>query len=188
MRAGGKNAAKVALTPEEVIRRRLRRLSNREDIGAFFGRLILLAVILYIILGVVYGITPVKNDDMSPKMSYGDLALYYRLERTVRIGDIVVFDDDDGRHIGRIVAQEGDSVEIDQERLMINGAVVYENDIFYATYPYEGAVTYPLELGQGEYFVLCDHRQLAYDSRYFGALEASQIKGKIITVIRRNEL
>ena len=47
---------------------------------------------------------------------------------------------------------------------------------------------YPLQLQEGECFVLGDHREGATDSRYFGAVDTQEIRGKIITVIRRNQL
>lgn len=33
-----------------------------------------------------------------------------------------------------------------------------------------------------------DYREGAKDSRYFGAVEMEEIKGKVITIIRKNEL
>lgn len=41
--------------------------------------------------GVMFGITTVKNEDMSPRMSAGDLVLYYRLDKHPVAGDVIVY-------------------------------------------------------------------------------------------------
>ena len=91
--------------------------------------------------------------------------------------------------MGRIVAKGGDSVEItEQATVKVNESVVLEQNIFYQTPQYESDVIYPLQLQEQQYFVLGDYREGATDSRYFGAVDTQEIRGKIITVIRRNQL
>ena len=63
-----------------------------------------------------------------------------------------------------------------------------ENDIYYSTPMYDNNVSYPVTLRENQYFILCDYREGAKDSRYFGAVEMEEIKGKVITIIRKNEL
>ena len=97
----------------------------------------------------------------------------------------------DGRiRTGRVVAHGGDSVEITSEgELKVNGSIVVENNVFYKTYPYEKKrVKYPLSLKKDEVFVLCDYREGGKDSRYFGAVTKKEIKGKVITILRRSNL
>ena len=184
-----KKAKKQSLTPEQVISARLRRLVNWEDVISFFTRLIAMAVLVWILFGFLFGITPMKNDDMMPRISAGDLLLYYRLEENWHAQDVMVFEKDGRQYTGRIVAQGGDSVEItDDARLVINGSTVLESNIYYSTPKYEGRVTYPLTLQDGQFFVLCDYREGAKDSRYFGAVDQIDVKGKVITVIRRSSL
>ena len=155
----------------------------------FLIRLLILIGILYLLFGVMFGITTVKNEDMSPRMSAGDLVLYYRLDKHPVAGDVIVYKKDDQQYVGRIVAKGGDSVEITEEgTVKVNGSIVLEQNIFYETPQYESEVKYPLQLQEGECFVLGDHREGATDSRYFGAVDTQEIRGKIITVIRRNQL
>ena len=63
-----------------------------------------------------------------------------------------------------------------------------ENDIYYSTPRYESGITYPVTLAENEVFVLCDYREGAKDSRYFGPVSKSEIKGKVITIVRRSNL
>ncbi|MBS6396067.1 MAG: signal peptidase I [Clostridiales bacterium] len=148
-----------------------------------------MAVLMAILFGLVFGVTPMRNDDMLPRISAGDLMLYYRLENNWHIKDVVVFEMDGESYTGRIVAQGGDTVEVTEDaQLILNGSTVMESDIYYSTPRYESDVTYPLTLEEGQFFILCDYREGARDSRYFGAVDQEAIKGKVITVIRRSSL
>lgn len=181
------NKQTAPLTPEQVIRIRLRRLADREDINSFITKLVMMAAILGIMFGYVFGLTPMPNKDMMPKISNGDLLLYYRLEKNIRSDDVIVFHKNGKRYIGRIVARPNDEVEITEtSTLKVNGSTLIESDIFYPTSLYISEIEYPLKLKDTEYFVLGDHRSEAEDSRVFGAVDITEIEGKVITVIKRS--
>lgn len=177
------------LTPEQVIRYRRQRLAERQEVKSFITKAISMILLLVLIFGILFGVTPMRNNDMSPRLSAGDLMIYYRLEKTIHLQDIVVFEKDGRQYAGRIVARGGDSVEItDDSRLKVNNSLVVETGIFYKTPIYGDEVAYPLTLAADQYFILCDYRNGARDSRYFGAVSRDEIKGKVITVIRRSSL
>ena len=177
------------LTPEEIIRKRRRRCADAGDIASFVTKLAALVLLLVLLLRLAFGITPMANDDMAPRISAGDLLLYYRLADDWTTGDVLVFEKDGEQYVGRIVASGGDTVEVtDQATLVVNGSTVLENDIYYTTPKYDNGVTYPLTLAEDEFFILCDYREGARDSRYFGPVSESEIKGKVITVVRRSGL
>lgn len=184
-----RSAVKKASSPEEIIRKRRRRLADRAEIRSFFTRLTALIVILALAFTLVLGITPVRNDDMLPKLSAGDLVLYYRLEQEFISGDVVVYEADGQEYIGRIVGRGGDEVEItDAAELKVNGSIMAETEIYYSTPRYDTAVEYPITLGTDEYFLLSDYRPGGKDSRYFGAVKRSEIKGVLIAALRREGL
>lgn len=173
------------MSPEEKRRRR-----SRDEVKSFFLRLAVLLLFLWFIFGVCFGIAPVRNGDMFPRISAGDLMLYYRLERNYNSQDVIVYEKDEQSRVGRVIAHGGDTVEITGEgEIKINDSIVMEINVFYDTYPYEGGtVTYPLTLAEDEVFVLGDNRQGAKDSRYYGAIQTGEIKGKVITILRRSDL
>lgn len=177
-------------TPKKKREEKERRyLQNRAEIISFFTRLLILVVFLFVAFGVIFGVTPVKNNDMNPVLSAGDLILYYRMDKDISSGDVVVYRADGSQYVGRVVAGNGDKVEItDDGVLKINDSTVVEADIYYSTYPYDSDVTYPLTLGEDEYFILADYREGGTDSRYFGAIEAADIKGVLLAALRRDGL
>ena len=153
----------------------------------FLVRLFLLITVIGILFGVVFGLTPMANADMQPAVCAGDLMLYYRLDKNLNSDDVVVFQKEGIQYTGRIVAVPGDVVEItDESELMVNKNTVMEDNIFYTTPAYDSEVEYPLALKEYQYFILCDNREGAKDSRSFGVVDTSEIKGKVITIVRRS--
>ena len=90
--------------------------------------------------------------------------------------------------VSRVVAGPGDTVEVKDDHLLVNGNSMQERNIFYPTPEYTGFMEYPLTLGEGQYFVLADHRTDGKDSRFFGVVEKDEILGTVITIVRRNSL
>ena len=153
----------------------------------FLVRLFLRLTVIGILFGVVFGLTPMANADMQPAVCAGDLMLYYRLDKNLKSDDVVVFQKEGLQYTGRIVAVPGDVVEItDESDLMVNKSTVMEDNIFYTTPAYDSEVEYPLALKEDQYFILCDNREGAKDSRSFGVVDTSEIKGKVITIVRRS--
>jgi signal peptidase I len=126
------------------------------------------------------------NDDMSPRISAGDVLLYYRIDKAPNAQDVIVLNKNGTDYVGRVVAAPGDTVDITKEdALIVNGNMVVEDNIFYKTPYYEGFLEYPLTLGEGEYFVLADKREGGEDSRYYGPVQKGDIKGTVIGQFRR---
>ncbi len=164
-------------------RRRLRYTQS------FVAELILVVFFAYLLFGVIFGLETAPNNDMKPAFAAGDLLLYFRFDKDVLSRDIIVFEKNDTIYAGRVIAKEGDTVEItDNEQVVVNGNTIIETDIYAATPRFEGFVDYPLTLNKGECFVLCDSRAGSEDSRYFGPVSRSEIKGTVINILRRNSL
>ena len=178
----------AAVSEDAQLKRRRRRI---RALRSFLIRLVLLAAVLYVLLFHIIGITTMPGEDMSPRLSTGDLLLFYRIDRNPKAQDIVVIDrkDTGKRYVSRVVAGPGDTVDIsDESGLKVNGSPQVEPKIFYPTKPYVGQVEFPVMLGEDEYFVLADYRNGGADSRYFGPVKQEEIQGIVITVLRRNSL
>ena len=137
----------------------------------------------------VFGFFSAPNNDMSPNIKAGDLMLYYRLAHGYSAQDIIVLNKNKTTYVGRIVAKSGDTIDItDSEQLVINGSVMSEDNVYAPTPRIEGTITYPLTLGENEYFVLSDGREGGEDSRYYGVISENDVNGKVVTLMRRNHL
>ena len=122
---------------------------------------------------------------MSPAFKDGDLAVYYRLQKKFMPSDTVVLEKDGETQVRRIIAAAGDEVNLTEDGLEINGYLQQEQEIYTETLPYMGGITFPVTVGQDEYFVLGDHRTNAKDSRMYGVVKKEEIKGAVITLLRR---
>lgn len=160
---------------------------EKEEIVVFFRNLVVMALTIGVLFGVVFGVARVRDNTMSPRISAGDLLLCYRLEKKLRSQDVIVFRKDGKRYTGRIVAKSGDQVEITEDAcLKVNGNLIVESDIFYETQRDGERITYPVTLGDDQYFVLGDFRIGAEDSRYFGPVNKNEIFGKVLILLRRS--
>lgn len=180
---------KKSRTIEDVIKKRRARLRNMEDIRYFLKKLALFAGIVWLLFFVVFGLKPMPDMTMHPRISPRDILFYYRLSPQYEVSDVVILEKAGATYIGRIVARPQDKVEITNDgKLRINDALVIENDVYYHTKPYDSDVQYPLILGEDEYFVLGDYREGAKDSRYYGSVHKKELQGEVIAVIRKSGL
>lgn len=155
------------------------------DIRAFFIKLAVVAVAGWVLLGLVFGLAVVQGEDMYPRLRDGDLMLFYRLQKDYYIGDVVTFTLNGRRYTGRIVAQGGDTVDInDNGELLVNGNIQSE-EIFYPTQDETGQAELPCEVPADSVYLLCDFRTNGTDSRSYGPVALEQLDGKVIAILRR---
>jgi len=129
----------------------------------------------------VGGVTIIHDQNNYPQVKDGDLIITCKLTGYHR-NDLVLYKTADGTKLGRIVALEGDTVEIKEGYYLINEAIPYE-EVFYPTYPSEG-LSYPVKIKEGYCFILNDCRQQLADSREYGSIELNCLKGKVVYVFR----
>ncbi len=182
------------LTPEEEKLQKREKQSKRDEktfrhVQTFLLRLVIFVAVLWVMFFVIIGLVRMPNADMYPRIDAGDLLLFYRLDKDVKFQDVIVFSKGGTKYVGRVVAVQGDEVNIPEYGgLVVNGNALSETNIFYSTLAYEGYTTYPLTLGEGECFVLSDYRKGGEDSRYFGPVNKSEIMGTVIGLMRRTTI
>lgn len=122
----------------------------------------------------------VESVSMEPNLVEGQFIwvdkVVYRLRHGLQRGDIVVFQSwgQDKPFVKRVVAEPGQSIEIRDGRVVIDGREIDEP---YLSQPTDGAVG-PLVLGPDEYYVLGDNRGNSGDSRLYGPLPGEDIVGR----------
>ena len=124
------------------------------------------------------------GDSMSPVLRNGDVVLVnhfiYNIKDPAR-GDIVAFRQDENGHymLKRVVGLPGETVQITDGQLLINGEAP-EEDIYVSDIEYAGEAQEPVELGKDEYFVMGDNHTDSDDSRLpsIGNIKKDDIFGK----------
>ena len=178
---------KKVATAADVIRARRIALNTRQEYVSLFSRVVVLALAEYVIFTQVFLITRNKGLDMFPAMKDGDLIIAYRLQQDYAKNDVVVYTIDGVQKVGRIIARGTDVVDMDDSgTLRVNGTV-QTGDIMYPTYAKE-EIEYPLRVAENQVFVLGDYRTNCEDSRDYGTVSESDVKGKVITILRRRGL
>ena len=135
-------------------------------------------IVVLIILLRIFVITPVRVDGASMRdtLEDGDILILYKLARIDRF-DIVVLDEavDDEIIIKRIIGMPGETVEIRNGEIYINGEVIEDEYAYGETSDYD-----EVTLGDDEYFILGDNRLISKDSRYFGPVKEDELMGEVI--------
>jgi len=134
----------------------------------------------------LFGIERYQEPSMDPAITDGDLVLFYRCNKNGFLPqDVIVLEYDGQRQARRVVATAGDTVDIGEDSLVINGAPQQEPEIYQKTQQYQDGVSFPLTVPEGQVFVLGDSRIGATDSRIYGCVKREDILGKVMTVVRR---
>lgn len=155
---------------------------------AFLKLLLKLAVVIAVIVSLftfVFGICRINDTGMTPAVQPGDMIMFYRLDKKYAVSEVVVYNYKNAKTTGRVVGMPGDTINIDENGLKVNGNTQYEPKIFKETLAVKDGTKYPVKLGEDEYFVLGDNRDKAADSRVFGAVKKKDLNGKVFNLIRR---
>ena len=85
----------------------------------------------------------------------------------------------------RVVATAGDTLDMTEDGLTINGVLQPEPNPKKQTLPYTEGILFPVTLEEGEIFLLGDDRENSADSRAYGAIQQEDTLGKVLSIVRR---
>ncbi len=136
------------------------------------------------------------GDSMSPTFSNGQVVLVNRLVYKIlrpSEGDIIVFlpngNTNSHYYVKRVVACPGDTLQIIDGSLYVNGEIQDDDDDLYDKMEDAGIASSEIKLGSGEYFVLGDNRNSSEDSRSanIGVVTDKMIIGKVWFKLKNDE-
>jgi signal peptidase I len=117
--------------------------------------------------------------------------------RPIKRGDIIVFRyplQPDTDFVKRVIGMPGDTVEVRDKIVSVNGTSLNEQYVVHEdpqVYPLQPALPEPyrsrdqfgpFKVPEGQYFAMGDNRDRSSDSRYWGTVPRSMIKGRAFMV------
>jgi signal peptidase I len=114
--------------------------------------------------------------------------------RDIRRGDVIVFKypvEPDRDFVKRVIGLPGDKLELHRKRIYINGKALDEPYVQFLEPPStEGAPRVddlreeygPVTVPAGQYFMMGDNRDNSQDSRFWGFMPASYVKGQALFI------
>ena len=158
--------------------------SLRNEIRVWTRDLLIAIGLALVIIVFLYQPVKVEGTSMAPLLSDQERIFInkfvYRFEPIQR-GDVVVFWyplDHSKSFIKRVVGLPGESVEIRQGAVYVNGNIVPEP---YVPPQYEDLSDFgPVRVPKDNYFVMGDHRISSNDSRVFGPVASRFIYGRAV--------
>lgn len=149
-------------------------------------KVVLVFCVIFCFYTFVGQFTLVFGSSMETTLSNGDFLFMEKITKTFQSDykrfQIIVFNSDDPDeplYIKRIIALPGETIQLKNGEIFINGKRLNES------YGYEkfldaGIAENPITLSDDEYFVLGDNRNNSKDSRMIGPVQEESICGHIV--------
>lgn len=154
---------------------------RRKDIREWIVSIIVALIAFVIIRTFLFTMIRVDGESMIETLQDGDRLFVSILDvkiKGVENEDIVICrypDEGNTYFVKRVIAQEGDTVEIRDGMTYVNGELRQEEYVDYKAQQNFG----PYTVAEGQVFVMGDNRAYSRDSRRVGALDEDLIVGKV---------
>ena len=168
------------------------KLPAGREITLYLHDIVYLLCIMIVVLLLVFRVVVVSGTSMNMTFLDGDylLLLSNTLYHNPRQGDVIVVSkesfDDGAAFVKRVIATEGQTVDID-----FTAGIVYVDGVAldepYTNTPtnVNGGMIFPLVVEEGCVFAMGDNRNISKDSRYLeiGLVDCREILGKAIFLV-----
>ncbi|WP_052131410.1 signal peptidase I [Planococcus sp. CAU13] len=154
--------------------------SKPKSEAAGWIRFILLLIGVYVFFTYVIGLSIIEGDSMNPTLETNGVLLSLDVFNQYEAGDIVIFQNDYGFSVvKRIIGVPGDTVAIENGKLLVNGTALEEG---YTTGIPDDMIAVQVE--DSTYFMLGDNRtpgeSLDSRSAEVGLVSESDLKGEVV--------
>lgn len=142
--------------------------------------LVIIVACSLIIATFLFPVLEISGNSMEPLFSNSDLVIVLKTKK-IKNQDIISFYYGNKILIKRVIASEGDFVNIDSSgNVYVNGKLLEEDYVDVASDGI-GNIFYPYQVESGKYFVLSDNREVLTDSRNkaVGCVSKEDIIGKV---------
>ncbi len=201
---GNPGSATLEVTGQELATQHAVRTKSKWR--EYLESLIIAALIAFLVRSFVVQAFKIPSSSMEPTLLIGDHLLVNRLSYAVKVpftdtvilrlgqpnrGDVVVFRypvDRTKDFIKRVIAKEGDTVEIKDKVVYVNGSRVdYPQAVFAESSIIPGFFSQrdnigPLTVPKDAYFVMGDNRDRSLDSRFWGFVQFDDLVGRALII------
>ena len=145
----------------------------------------ILIVVFIFAVSRCFSIGLATGESMSPTIPSPSILLINKLDKDLQRNDIVVCREGSLKTITkRIIGVPGESVTITVDGKVFINNTLYEDEYSNISFPMylSGDRSYPVVLGEDEYFVMGDNRNVSADSRNteIGNIKKENIVGKVM--------
>ena len=170
-----------------ALHKRRNAAQDRRDALGLLGRVVVLAAAAWVLFTQVFLLTQASGNSMFPAVKDGDLLIGYRLQGTYAKNDVVLYEQDGKLRVGRVLGRENDLIALDDSGTLIVNGSAQSGEILYPTYA-KDTLEYPYTVPADSVFILGDYRTQSEDSRDFGPVALTDVKAKVITLLRRRSV
>lgn len=175
----------------------------------YFESLVIAVILALFVRTWVFQAFKIPSGSMEPNLLIGDHLIVNKMEfaptasgierallphREIRRGDIIVFkapEEPDRDLIKRVIGLPGDRLELHRKQVFINGKPIDQPFVQFLEPPStDGAPRSndlreeygPVTVPERQYFMMGDNRDNSQDSRYWGFLPVSYVKGRALFI------
>ncbi len=177
-------------------------MAGKSKTREYVESLVIAVILALLVRSFVVEAFTIPSGSMEPTLLIGDYLLVNRLSYVVKVpftdtvllnigepqpGDTIVFRfpaDHSKDFIKRVIAREGDTVEIRNKSVYVNGSQMRDTAAYFADSDIIPAVTSerdnfgPVTVPKDSYFVMGDNRDNSLDSRFWGFVKRDELVGK----------
>jgi signal peptidase I len=158
------------------------------------GTVFVLWAVAFVLLHTVFHLYRIPTGGMEPAIHIGDHVITKRIQ-DIRRGDIITFDyplQPKTTFMKRVIGMPGETIRIQSKRVFINGKELsepYAMHVDEQVYPENPALPEPYrsrdhfgphEIAANTYFTMGDNRDRSSDSRYWGTVPRSMVRGEVV--------
>ena len=175
----------------------------------YFESIVVAVILALFVRTFVFQAFKIPTGSMKPNLLVGDHLLVNKFifapaasaierallpMRQIRRGDIIVFkfpEEPDRDFIKRTIGLPGDTIELKNQTVFVNGQPLVEPYAHYLFPPADESQTDgfdlrrkygPVTVPEGHYFMMGDNRDDSQDSRFWGFLPQSYVKGRALFI------
>lgn len=181
-------------------------MAQKSRTREYVESLVIAAIIAFLVRGFIVQAFRIPSGSMEPTLLVGDHLLVNRMSYVVKVpftdivvlsvgspkkGDIIVFrypEDRTKDFIKRVVATGGDTVQIENKVLYVNGRKVVDPHAHFAENTVQSALLSPRDffgpvtVPKDRYFVMGDNRDRSLDSRFWGFVDRNDLVGRALVI------